>query len=325
MTPKSTSWIKQPDLIDLSYLLAKGYPLSSALLIVNKKYEPLLKEIEQGKDLTAFINFKKKTPFYQSLQFFLSISPFEQAIQSAYEYEKMKKDFKDQWLKQTTYPLFIFIFACFLFLLFEKVLYPQLTVFLSTNNSLAFHQVLFIGLQIVFFVAIILGINFFFIYSVYSKKDDIFHSLYQRYFCHMSLIKKVISFELASNMYVLMKRGYSTQEMFMCLKTLKNNRFLTYNLNEMIDECEQGIDLPQIFEKRTQLDEKFRYFVKMGLYTQNLETTLFDYCQYQQKEFTRSIKKASVLVSAISYSFIALLVVTIYQILLIPLDMMNQF
>lgn len=323
-TPKSICWIEQRDLIDLSYLLTKGYPISSALIIVNSKYQPLLQEIEQGKQLEEFIQFKKKTPFYQSLHFFLSISPFEQAVQSAYEYERMKKNFQKQWFKETAYPTFIFFFACLLFALFENVLYPQLQVFIQVEKTFTFHEILYFILQFIFISCCLGIVVYIFISIFYSKKDFLLMKLYHQILSKIPLVKKIISFELASNMYVLMKRGYSTKEMFLCLKTLKSNRYLTYNLNEMIEQCEQGVDLPIIFEKRDQLDEKFRYFIKMGLYSQNLENALYDYCEYQQLEFTRFIKKASVAVSCISYTFIALLVVTIYQILLIPLEMLNQ-
>lgn len=138
-------------------------------------------------------------------------------------------------------------------------------------------------------------------------------------------MKKVISYDYALHSLVLMRRGYSTKQIFESLMKLKDKQLLSFDLNNMIDAFKQGKEMNDIINNQPHFDSKFKYFFKIGYYTNDLENTLQDYCNYQEKEFKSILKKSSKLISFFAYSFIGILVISIYQLLLIPLDMMNQF
>ena len=64
---------------------------------------------------------------------------------------------------------------------------------------------------------------------------------------------------------------------------------------------------------------------KCGLHTQQLSSCLDDYLLFQQQRWIRQIKLVCIGIQCFSYGFIALIVVLIYQIMLLPLEMIGSF
>ena len=108
------------------------------------------------------------------------------------------------------------------------------------------------------------------------------------------------------------------------LAKLKNNTFLQINIQDMMLKLKQGEEMLRVIENQSYLDPTFKQFFKMGYYTQNLENILNDYCEFQRNEFKKLLKISSKIVSGMAYMLIAILVISIYQLLLLPLDMIHQ-
>ena len=188
---RSTSTISKEDLIQISLLLHKGYSLSSSLMILGR-YEEIEKQLEQGIDFQQFIDFHSKDPFYTSLRFFMEISSLDQAILSAYEYHKVKKQMREHWLKETTYPLFVLFFSFMVFIFFEIQIYPQLSMMIDAQKGFQLHQLLYFILSIVVALFVIGSFLLIFLLIMKKCKKENYQQFYLNYLGHFFLIKKII-------------------------------------------------------------------------------------------------------------------------------------
>lgn len=319
---KSTLSISKNDLYNLSVLLSKGYSINESLNIIGN-HEDIIFQLKEGEKIERFIDLESKSSFFQSLHFFLKTYPLDQAILSAYEYEQLKKQNQAKWLKEISYPIIVFFFSILIFIFFEWYIYPQLSSFSNNANGIQLHNILYLIIHLILNLGFIL---IFLIFILFFYKNNIhFQSFYKNYIGKLSIIRKIFTYEYALHYVVLMNRGLSTKQVFDSLIDLKKNKIFQLNLNEMIMQLNQGIKMIDIIMNYEYFDSRFKHFFKIGYYTQNLEMTLKDYCIYQQKEFEKMIKISSRIISTSAYLFTALLIISIYQLLLLPLGMINQF
>lgn len=320
---KSTYMIKKNDLIDLSKLISKGYSLQESLTIIGK-YEHILDELSKGQTMNQFISFKNKDTFYKTLSFFLKISSFDQAVLSAYEYDQFKKNLKNNWIKEISYPILLVSFTCAVYIFFDCFIYPQLQSLVSNQESIFLHQFLIVLFRILLLVIIIL-IIFIILYIFLIRKNDKYYHIFYESLKNISLFRKILSYDYAVHSFVLMKRGLSTKQVFESLLLLKNNQLLNVPLNKMIDLLQQGKEMIMIVENLSYFDNKFKHFYKIGYYSQNLENALDDYCKYQEEEFKKYLKQSSRFMTISAYIFVSIFIISIYQMLLVPLEMIQQF
>lgn len=321
--PKQILTINKKELYDISLLLTKGYPLPTVLDILGN-YEMIQKELEQGRRFEDFLDLKKHNSFNQALCFFMDITALDVAIQSAYEYDELKRKTKSNWIKEISYPLFVLFFALAVFFLFEIKIYPQLSIF-GDDTSFQLHKILSFFIFTLFICFIIFIFIIMILIFLKYNQTNYFEKFYRNVFSKIKLVKKYVTYDYALFSAILIKQGFSTKQVFESLLTLKSNQLLSYDLNDMIEEFEKGIEMIEIILNQVNFDEVFKKYFKIGYYSGNLENTMQDYCSHQQKEFLFLVKKATIFISASSYLFIMLLVVSIYQLLLTPLNMIQQF
>lgn len=320
---KSTLLIANKDLIHLSTLLSKGYSIQNALEIIGG-YDQIIQELLKGNKIENYINFNSKNSFSKSLSFFIEISTLDQAIKSANDYEKLKRNLILKWIKSITYPLFVLFFSIVVFIFFENFLYPQLITFYLSDEGFQIHQFILIFTQCIYVLFILLILLFIIFILIKRYYYSVYLAIYKKYFSKIKIIKKIYTYDYAIHSLVLMKRGLSTKQVFESLFKM-NKSLLNIPLNEMLHQLESGCQMIEIIEKSEYFDCKFKQFYKIGYYTQTVEKTIQDYCFYQEEEFQKYLKYSTYLICAFSYTFIALLVVSIYQMLLLPLNMIEQF
>ena len=113
--------------------------------------------------------------------------------------------------------------------------------------------------------------------------------------------------------------------LFDLLLNLKKNVIFNLNIKIFIDQLNNGIPFNKIIENHDYFDSKFITFFKIGFYTQSLDQVLIDYLSYQKNNLNRYMKRFTVYITTTSYLMISLLIVSIYQMLLIPIDMIQNF
>lgn len=319
---KSIYMIRKNDLIDCAKLISKGYSLQESLRIIGN-YDFILTELSKGSTIEQFIQFKRDT-FSKTLYFFIKISSFDQAVLSAFEYETFTRNLKNNWIKEISYPILLVTFTCLVYLFFNTYIYPQLQSLILNQDRFILNHILTIILRIYIFVFLNIFIIIL-VYFLFIRKNEHYYSMIYDRLVKIPVIRKLISYDYAMHSLVLMKRGISTKQVFDSLLLLKNNRLLSIPLKSMIDSLHQGKEMNLIIDELKYFDFKFKKFYKIGYYSQNLESSLSDYCIYQEEEFKKYLKNSSYVLCISSYVFVAIFIISIYQMLLVPLEMIQQF
>lgn len=320
---KSIFMINKNDLIDISRLMSKGYSLQDSLKIIGN-YDCILEDLSKGNSIENFIYLNNKNTFYKTLSFFLKISSFDQAVMSAYEYDEFKKDLRKNWIKEVSYPILLVSFTCAVYIFFEGFIYPQLQSLVIQEQSLLLHHLLVNIFRILLLIIILIFI-FILVYFLFIQKSEKYYQIFYDLIKNIKIFRKILSYDYATHSLVLMKRGLSTKQVFDSLLLLKNNQLLIVPLNKMIELLHQGKEMISIIENLCYFDTHFKHFYKIGYYSSNLENALFDYCKYQEEEFKTYLKQVSRILTVCAYLFVAIFIVSIYQMLLVPLEMIQQF
>lgn len=309
----------------LSLLLKKGYPLSKSLLAIDDKYIELTTQLENGISFQEVLLDGRKGLFYDHVRFFLEFSTLSDAIDCAVNLIETKEKLKKHWLKETTYPLFVFAFSLLTLFLFTNVILPQMSsLFEEMGNMGSLRKIIFLMKYVAIFLIIasivLLGL------IIMAKFSDSFKkSAYQLFFHRVSIIKEMISYNVALNFYQLMSKGCSTRQIFSFLNRIKQNAVMQLVTNEIKFNLEQGVDFTMLIETNDAFCKTFKFFFKIGIEGQNLENTLLDYLQFQEEKWIRTIKIISKGIQLFAYCFIAVLVIIIYQIMLVPMELMSTF
>ncbi|PWM55557.1 type II secretion system F family protein [Dielma fastidiosa] len=306
--------------VQLASLLEKGYPLAHSLLIVDENLQPIVDQLEQGISFYDCVLAKGKGAFYQHCRFFLELSTLPKAIMNAASLVEKQQAIKRLWLKETSYPLFILCFALITLFVFTTAIFPQLTLTFSEAENLnqlrlmiTFMKGVTYGLLMLLIIVPLLCI------ICYLKPD------YRSLLCRFPLFLELISYVIASDMLSLIHCGCSTKEMFTYLHHLRKQGLSADASNALFNALQAGESFEDTVTSSMYLSARFKYFFKCGLHTQQLSSCLDDYLLFQQQRWIRQIKLVCIGIQCFSYGFIALIVVLIYQIMLLPLEMIGSF
>ena len=65
--------------------------------------------------------------------------------------------------------------------------------------------------------------------------------------------------------------------------------------------------------------------IPIGIITSSISELLEIFMQQQELIWKKKVKKIGIFIQLLSYSFVAILVLVVYQLMLLPLSMLEQF
>ncbi|MEG0290697.1 MAG: type II secretion system F family protein [Erysipelotrichaceae bacterium] len=308
----------------LSLLLDKGYPLISSLEMINPNYLKYKTELEKGKSIQDVLVMEGKDKFYEHLQFFLQITSLSLAIQNAVSMSEFEKNLKTKLSKQTAYPIFIFAFAFITLTIFTQFIIPQmLHGFAINQNSFFLFNILkvikaFASILIIFIILLIIYIFICINHLPLQHQTILFLSRY------ITLFQDFIAYILSGYLLELRKSGLSTRVCFLYLIKTKDTSLLNYVSTQIKEQLEQGVDLNDVVENHPLLSKTFKSMYRIGCATSELDQACFDFMILQEQQWLNQIKRAALLIQCIAYSFVAILVIVVYRIMLLPLELLNE-
>lgn len=314
---------KQSEWLQFASLLKSGNNLLETLTIMKVDSVLVREEIENGEKLESLVLKGQRGKFYEHLSFFLTLTSLPEAIYSAYNMRFFEKTSVSRLKKKSAYPLFIFLMASGSIYMFNNFIIPQLLQGFNINESTS----LFTILQIIHIISIILiacfiiGIIIFVIVAK-NKKAHLF--VYMHFVSYLTFFKEYISYYLSGYMKELRKQGISSQLSFQYMDTIREDTLLSYLCKDLKSQLLEGRDLEVIIQENKRIDTNFKLHYGVGIHNGTLEDSLDSYLKSVEIKWDREISKVSTIIQVISYSFVGVLMVCVYQIMLIPLNMLNQ-
>lgn len=320
---KDISWMPRQNTTVLVYrdeieqfamLMNQGLPLDTLIHLTFKKDEEILNYLKEGKSLVDVFTQNQKKLYFKYLKILSQKLNLSDAITCVHKIEESSNTFFETLLKKISYPFFLLIFAFFMILFFSDYVLIQMKDYISNISVFVFINVLKYT-----FALGILSIVFYLIlyYALFYKYNN-------KMQCPFNLMKKMVSLQFVCMYQALDKSYNSTQEI---LETMASMDFSVVGKisQEILDDLKTGKSLEESFLEIKVFDSQFKKMLVYAL-TSNQMHVFFDlYIKKCSFDLEKSVKKISTGIQMFSYISIGILVLIVYQIMMMPLNMLNQF
>lgn len=317
---RSTIW-KMHEWEYLAKLLYKGYPLIECLRILQKDTREIEDSMRQGLDVQQGICTHAPAILKRHLLFFLTVTSFSSAIRCSIRMAVFEKEIKKKLKKQTAYPLFIFYFAYITLAFFLHLIIPQLLLGFSEEMTDMFFMTTLFFLKLIYYGITCLSggaLIFFIVCKIYKIPEK-----YLPYLFRIPLCKEYISYVFACYLKELEEEGLSTKRAIFFLISLKDRPMFVFFAKSLQQAMEEGKDLSFVIQKHPYVCDTFRMNFSIGEKTGTLKECLEDYIVFQEERWMLLMRRMSVLIQTASYGFVGCLVIMVYQILLVPLQLLE--
>lgn len=309
----------------ISAMMKAGYTFIESIQILQIPSEKIVEAFKEGKELKEILLTGHKGRFYNHLSFFLDISDVASAIDSAITMEEFEKGWLHSLITTCAYPCFIFLFAYIMMFVFSSSLLPQMIQsFELTENS----NILLFCIAILRYFCIALGvigsIIICFIVVLYLFKPlrlKVFYRLQN----HIQFLKDHTSYMFAGYLKVLEKQGVPTQKAMKYLLNVQKDSLFSLCVVSCEEQLQKGIDFIEVLQKTEMLNSLFHKMIPIGIMTSSIIELLDIFMHQQELIWKNKMKKIGIVIQLISYSFVGILVLVVYQLMLLPLSMLEQF
>lgn len=312
--PNATCLVCREEIEQFQLLQNQGVPFDTLVHLVFKKDDEILNELKFGNRLIDVFCRGQKKLYFKYLKILANKMNLKEAIECVSQIEKSSNVFFEKLLKKIAYPFFLLVFAYFMICFFSDFVLVQMQDYISNHFVLILIQVL----KVLFGASILSILLYLGLYYLFFYKYDV------RLKCPFSLMKKMISLQFVC-MYQALEKSYSsTQEV---LETLALMDFSIVGMvsNEILKQLKKGNTLEACFLGIDVFDASFKKMIKYALSGNRLSIFFDLYVKKCRLDLEKSVKKLSNGIQIFSYISIGILVVVVYQIMMMPLNMLNQF
>lgn len=326
----NSKFLSIEDLSYLNKLLKTNMSLANSLsLLKSKTNEKMINSIINDLDNGVLIEKSIERFVPKQIDNFLSpllkSLPFSASLDISLSFYDRYQDNQKQILSSIGYPcilMFISISGLYLFDLYGiDTIFSILRSF-DTELGLftTFRHVLRIMIYIFYYGILIIFILVLF----YSRPSKItfLYLLLSKYFPN-SLVNISYCEQFVSLLLICIKKGYKTKQSLQILMNMKTKpiiSFLAYHLDENLLK---GETLKEA-SKQIYYDNSLSRFIKIANYSNDFENVLQSYVILAQEKIFRKTKKYALTIQLITYLFIGIIIIFIYQVLFLPMQTLGQ-
>lgn len=285
------------------------------------KDKQLFYAIEQGQRLSDCIVAGHREPFYEHLRFFLNITALPNAILSALAIDDITRQLQKKLLKEISYPLFLFLMSFMTLTLFTSLILPQLMQgFDLTSNQFLLTAIMLLKL---FSTIVLWGILFILALILFMKSSLSVKLFILKCLRFTKLPQQFCSYLLAAYYTQFIKHGISTRNAIRFLTQFNKTSLLSICAVQIEAQLNCGSSISECLYQQRWLDANFIKHWNIGIHTQNMEKALIQYQNFQSEQWKRLLKRTGKSIQIVSYSFVAGMVILVYQIMLVPLQLLE--
>ncbi len=312
---------------NLSLFLNRGYQLSEAMNLINKRFS-LDKELEMLKEGKLLSEILKSRDFDNDVLLILEISEqsgnLKSGVNKSVVLLKNKIDTKDQVIEVIKYPLLLAAILILALGFVSVVLIPQFqNIYSSFGIELSiFIKTIFLTIKILPIITTILLI-FIIIFIIYIKNQP-FESQMQFYLKYDIIAKyyiKLYNQVFVINITNLLLMGLRLDEILLILQKQQYNELVAKEAMRILIELKQGSQLYQCLNTKLYTDELV-LLIREGEQQSTLVQNLENYIIYIQKQRASKTQKMIFLIQPIFYGIFGVLIIMLYASIFLPMYQM---
>lgn len=315
-----TCKISRKELDQFYILLEKGLSTKQCLTLAFDHGEKLIQEMEKGRNLQELLFNLQKGTFYQRIFLLTQYLPLKESIHVSRNIEAVTKLFTEELMKQVLYPSILFLTSLLMSLFFIHDIIPQMNEYIDQG----FFVSILYGIKNINICIFILGCIFIII-GIFTKIHKKFHQfIYRMTALFIFPFKTLISIEFCYLFQALSAKKISTLHLCKILKKFKKNLYCEYLIDHFIEQLQHGMSIQEAFIKNPWIDPLFNQYFKMGHMT-NIQELLDLFIEQRTLYLKQIMKKYSIGFQIFSYLNVGVMVICMYQILLMPMNMLYTF
>lgn len=295
------------------------------LLIKNTKNEEVVNYIEslleQGVAIENIVKRMTKDKVCGQLQFFVTFLPFQDALHTSLDMLHFEKNVKKSLFSTMMYPVFLIVFSSLLLFLFTYIILPILQMMLELqDNGLVVLLTVMNRVVILFYILLLVFVVTFVILYRKSEIGKLYNYLH---FVRLDFVlRKYASYVLSQYLYVLMEHGVSTRRSMEILQSYDDKLIIQFLANTLHSQFIKGEDFVDVMQN-VYLDSIFCMLCSLGYHTNSFSYTLLEYKEVVEMWLQAFMKKLSIVVQFVAYGCIGVIVIIVYQILLLPMSLLE--
>ncbi len=277
--------------------------------------------LEKGNAISSLL---QKKGFEGQVRFYCQYIPLSEAVLIVTEKQKKQKALQKQFVGKVAYQMFVLLMSFVVLAVFTIAVLPQMVDVLQISGSRTEGLVLIFDIleKIIIVIAIVIVAAALIVcYIILRQKQTYVWMLAHKHkrdywFCWLA------TYRFASNLKVLIDHGIDLKEAISIIRfdnQDKMSSLLAYHFNEMLN---QGITLEDALQMEF-FDPQFAHICLYGLLDHDFSFALEDYLLVMEEKANQLIRKASIVINLISYGFAFVVIVLAYQVLFLPMELLE--
>lgn len=316
-------------------LLARGYPLSDAIQSLSyqmkkahqEEIEQFLNDLKEGHPLHKILLDLR---FHKTLVGFVYFAEQHGSLSDAFRDGSammLRRDSDTEKLKKLLiYPIVLIFMTFFLFLFVEEILLPQYTSLFQSMNLKpnVFMKVVYFSGDIFPLIVCITLLSLFLSLNYYFFKFKKFSPIKQKSLLSStpligSFYRLFTTHYFSIQLSYLLSGGLSILESLKLFEEHVKHSFDRQLGKEMQEQLSTGNSFDDILKKYTFFEEELSFIVKHGQENGKLEQELLFYSKFCLSTLELKTDKCFKIIQPILYSFIGIIIVSMYLAILLPM------
>ena len=319
------------DVSYLSKLLNTNMSISECFtLLQNRKnkeiFEDIRKKLDQGEMIENMIKDHLPRQLKTYVISLLSTLSLAAALSLSLKFEQRSSQGKKELINSLAYPLILLFITMTSLYLFD--LYGIDSIF-SLIRSFEADIELFGSLRMVFRIMInvfyyLILLLFVVALFFFRPANVIMLYIFVSKYLPNSLLNIHYSQEFMALFLICSQAGYKTKQSLEILKAMTSKpviSFLAFHLDESLLEGESLKDAT----KKNYYDSSLSRFIKIANYTNEFSEVIGSYVELSRDKIKRRIKRYTSTLQMMTYVFIGLIIIFIYQILFMPMQAISMY
>ncbi|MFI3283742.1 MAG: hypothetical protein R3Y57_01530 [Erysipelotrichaceae bacterium] len=306
-----------------------GFSLQDSLkMLIDKRNQPMIKNIiarqEQGVSIEESINPYITNKIRNYLVNFCKLLSFSKAIEVSVNLHYHQKKMKNQLLQPLIYPLWLLVASIVALLYFYFVGIDQMaqlvySLYEDQNTLMMMKNIL--G-SMILVLAIASTIFIFCLCAIRHKQNKVLLYIVLSKYFPIPILNKWFTYHYILYYKHCVSAGLKSKETLDLLSTFDDVMvvFLSYHTRILLEQGEEF----EVALSNCYLDEKLRRFIHLATVSHQLETMLGTYLQQLETYFMVFFKRLAKLFQVFSYGLIGSIMIISYQILLLPIQMIER-
>jgi type II secretory pathway component PulF len=288
----------------------------------NRRIITLQQQLRNGRQLKEIL---KADRFERALRFYVDYLDLASAIEIVHRRNAQINELRKQTVSRVSYQLLLFGCAMVILSVFSDYVLPNMTFVLQLGGprlediTMLFRVIVI--LRNILAVGVVLLVGCFWYILKRHRQNYLWMTLHR--LGHDKFIRALASYQFAGELHLLMAASIPLPDALEILRFQRSDSFtslLAYHFN---DSLTNGQPLSESL-KSEYFDEQFTAIALYGLQEDDFLKSLADYRSVMERRLERLLKKLTAILSVLCYGFVLVIIILAYQVLLLPLELLED-